>query len=209
MSGRTARSPGAGKSSSFSPPMTGGRWKPDPAQREEFDAAAEAAWITRGRTHIGAGGDVHGILLGCRSQASHRCAHVGHYPGNGRGRNRPARSEEAMVRCAARAYFDRSLTGRIEPGGKHRLGHDRLIASGRKKAFAVAESDGSLKTRARSGSRSKVAPEHMDRGERAPTMPLGGPLQRNRIGRRIAVPVCIKDGCRPRCDVPYWLTIIV
>ncbi len=122
-------------------------------QRETFDAAAEAAKLTRGRSDIGAVVSFTGICRGDEAGEPIAALTLEHYPGM---------AEDEIARHVAEAYARWPLMGvtvihrygRIEPG------EDIVLvvtaSSHRQAAFAAAEFlMDYLKTRRRSGSRSK------------------------------------------------------
>jgi molybdopterin synthase catalytic subunit len=105
-------------------------------QREEFDAAAEAAAVTRGRTDIGALVTFTGICRGAESGEPIAALTLEHYPGM-------AEAEIARMsrrrRRAGRSWASPSF---IATGGSRRARNIVLVvtaSSHREAAFAAAE----------------------------------------------------------------------
>jgi molybdopterin synthase catalytic subunit len=139
-------------------------------QREDFDAAAEAAALTRGRTDIGALVTFTGLCRGAESGepiAALTLEHIPAWPGE------IARHvEEAQARWPLLGVTVIHRHGRIAPGENIVL---VVTASSHREAACV--SDGLLKTRAPFGSRSKARPEPPGSRPRMPTTrpPGAGP----------------------------------
>jgi molybdopterin synthase catalytic subunit len=105
-------------------------------QREEFDAAVEAASITRGRTDIGAVVTFTGICRGAESGEPIAALTLEHYPGMAEaeiGRH----VEEALARWSLLGLTVIHRYGRIEPGENIVL--VITASSHREAAFAAAE----------------------------------------------------------------------
>jgi len=105
-------------------------------QREEFDAAAEAAALTRGRTDIGAVVTFTGICRGAESGEPIAALTLEHYPGMAEteiGRH----VEEASARWPLQGVTVIHRYGRIAPGENIVL--VVTASSHREAAFAAAE----------------------------------------------------------------------
>jgi molybdopterin synthase catalytic subunit len=105
-------------------------------QRENFDAAAEAAALTRGRTDVGAVVTFTGICRGAESGAPIAALTLEHYPGMAEGEI-ARHVEEAQVRWPLLGVTVIHRYGRIEPGENIVL--VVTASSHREAAFAAAE----------------------------------------------------------------------
>ena len=84
-------------------------------QREEFDATAEAAALTRGRTDIGALVTFTGICRGAESGEPIAALTLEHYPGMAEAEIR-RHTDEAMSRWPLTGLTVIHRVGRIQPG---------------------------------------------------------------------------------------------
>jgi molybdopterin synthase catalytic subunit len=105
-------------------------------QREEFDAAAEAAALTRGRTDIGALVTFTGICRGAESGEPIAALTLEHYPGMAEAEI-ARHVEEAKARWPLMGVTVIHRTGRIAPGENIVL--VVTASSHREAAFAAAE----------------------------------------------------------------------
>lgn len=105
-------------------------------QREDFDAAAEAAGLTRGRTDIGAVVTFTGICRGAESGEPIAALTLEHYPGMAEAEI-ARHVEEAQARWPLLGITVIHRYGRIEPGQNIVL--VVTASSHREAAFAAAE----------------------------------------------------------------------
>src|SRR6476646_9535506 len=105
-------------------------------QREEFDAAAEAAALTRGRTDIGAVVTFTGICRGAESGQPIAALTLEHYPGMAEAEI-ARHVEEASSRWPLLGVTVIHRYGRIEPGENIMM--VATASSHREAAFAAAE----------------------------------------------------------------------
>ena len=105
-------------------------------QREDFDAAAEAATLTRGRTDIGAVVTFTGICRGAESGEPIAALTLEHYPGMAEAEI-ARHVEEANARWPLLGVTVIHRYGRIEPGENIVL--VVTASSHREAAFAAAE----------------------------------------------------------------------
>jgi molybdopterin synthase catalytic subunit len=105
-------------------------------QREDFDAAAEAAELTRGRTDIGAVVTFSGVCRGAEAGEPIAALTLEHYPGMAEGEI-ARHVEDANSRWPLFGVTVIHRYGRIEPGGNIVL--VVTASSHREAAFAAAE----------------------------------------------------------------------
>ena len=102
-------------------------------QREPFDAAAEAAQLTRGRTDIGAVVTFTGICRGDEDGAPIAALTLEHYPGMAEAEIARHVEEAAAALAAARRHRHPPLRPH-RAGRGHRAGGRRLVAPRRRRS---------------------------------------------------------------------------
>ena len=182
-------------------------------QREPFDAAAEAAALTRGRTDIGAVVTFTGICRGDENGAPIAALTLEHYPGMAEAEIARHVEEAQSALVAARRHRHPSLRPHCAGRG-HRAGGHGVVASPRRVRGRRIPDGLSEDARAVLEARRERRRRNLGRGQivrRYRRRPLGETARTARSGRVIAwsrggmFSCRSRDcSCAPHCSTPNW-----